>query len=162
LRVIKNKEIVEDSWQRLRQEDISDALPEGDIIVPLSFWKEHEELFKGRTGRFGVCINGDDDMQDVVAGLDQFEIIAVDFPQFKDGRSYSNARMLRQHYAYQGEIRAVGDVLRDQLFYMQRCGIDSFQVRSDKDLEDALQGLSDFSVTYQAAADGAQPVYKQR
>lgn len=162
MRVIKAKEIIEDSWQRLRPEDINDSLPEGDIIVPLSFWKEHEELFKGRAGRFGVCINGDDELNDAVAGLDQFEIIAVDFPAFKDGRSYSIARMLREQYAYQGEIRAVGDVLRDQLFYMQRCGIDSFQVRSDKDLDDAVLGLSDFSITYQTAADGAQPVYKQR
>jgi uncharacterized protein (DUF934 family) len=86
----------------------------------------------------------------------------VEFPAFKDGRGYSHARILREHHGYKGDIRAVGDVLRDQLFLMQRCGISSFYVREDTDIEAALIGLSDFSVKYQTAADGATPVYKQR
>ena len=94
--------------------------------------------------------------------LDQFELVALEFPKFTDGRSYSHARRLRDRFGYRGEIRAVGEVLRDQLFFMQRCGIDSYQVREDKDAEDALKGLSDFSVKYQTAADGAPPVYKLR
>lgn len=95
--------------------------------------------------------------------LDDFpELIALDFPAFKDGRCYSHARLLRERYDYQGELRAVGDVLRDQLFFMKRCGIDSFQLRSDKDMEDALNAFNDFSVKYQTAADGAPPIYDVR
>ena len=70
--------------------------------------------------------------------------------------------MLRERYGYQGELRAVGDVLRDQLFFLHRCGIDAFQIREDKDIEDAIESFADFSADYQPAADGAVPVYKNR
>ena len=89
-------------------------------------------------------------------------MLALEFPNFKDGRSYSHARLLRERFGFRGELRAVGDVLRDQLFFMQRCGIDAFQVREDKDAEDALRGLSGFTVKYQTAADGLPPIYKTR
>ena len=93
---------------------------------------------------------------------DSFSIIALDFPIFKDGRSYSHARLLRERYNYKGELRAVGDVLQDQLFFMERCGIDSFQIRDDKDIEQALNGLKGFSVRYQAAADDTIPISERR
>ena len=105
---------------------------------------------------------GGDPLEEAVADLAHFQLIALDFPVFRDGRNYSHARLLRERYGYRGELRAVGDVLHDQLFYLRRCGIDSFQVRADKDIEEALRGLSDFSITYQTAADGAIPVYKNR
>jgi uncharacterized protein (DUF934 family) len=89
-------------------------------------------------------------------------MIALDFPVFKDGRCYSHARLLKDRYDYKGDLRAIGDVLRDQLFFMHRCGIDSFQIREDKDAEDALNAFNDFTVRYQAAADDAVPIYKLR
>ncbi len=70
--------------------------------------------------------------------------------------------LLRDRYGYQGELRAVGDILRDQLFYMQRCGIDSFTLREDKDFKDALAAFKEFTVTYQTATDGVVRVYKNR
>ena len=94
--------------------------------------------------------------------LEHFSVIALDFPAFGDGRSYSHASLLRQRYGYKGDLRAVGDVLQDQLFFMQRCGFDSYAIREDKDIEEALKSLNDFTVRYQAAADGALPIYKQR
>jgi hypothetical protein len=87
-------------------------------------------------------------------------VIGVNFPKFTDGRSYSSARLLRERYGYAGEIRAIGDVLQDQLFYMRRCGIDAYALRADKDIDKALAGLRVFSETYQAAADQPQPLFR--
>lgn len=163
MRVIKDNRVVDDDWQRIDTSETDTPLPAGDIIVPYAYWKQHKaELLNRQDGRVAICIHGDDAIEEVVDDLQHFQLIALDFPAFKDGRNYSNARLLRDRYGYRGELRAVGDILRDQLFYLHRCGIDSFQVRSDKDIEDALKGLSDFSVTYQSAADGAVPVYKNR
>ena len=86
----------------------------------------------------------------------------MNFPKFADGRGYSIARLLRERYAYRGEIRAIGDVLQDQLFFMKRCGIDAYAVRADKDIEAALTGLRDFSEAYQAAVDQPQPLFRRR
>lgn len=162
MRVIKENGIIEDGWTLLRQDDINEDLPAGDIIVPFSVWKAQQQRFQEHAGKIGVSIRGDDVAEEVAAHMEQFDLIALEFPEFKDGRLYSHARLLRERYTYEGELRAVGDVLRDQLFYMQRCGIDSFQVREDKDIEDAINGLSDFSFTYQSAADGRLPISKQR
>lgn len=158
--LVKDNAVVEDTWIRL--ESVSGPLPDGDIIIPFSYWREHPDEFTGREGRLGVCLNGDDEPEELVAKLKQFDLVALDFPVFKDGRCYSHARLLRERYGYEGELRAVGEVLRDQLFFMKRCGINSFQIADDRDVDDVLKGFSDFSVTYQTAADGAQPVYKQR
>lgn len=163
MRVIKDNHVVEDSWQRLELADDKTPLPPGDIIVPFTYWQEHRsELLQRTDGRVALCLHGGDPLEEVIGDLTHFQLIALDFPAFRDGRNYSHARLLRERYGYRGELRAVGDVLRDQLFYLRRCGIDSFQVRADKDIEDAIKGLSDFSITYQGAADGAVPVYKNR
>ncbi|MGB5063692.1 MAG: DUF934 domain-containing protein, partial [Candidatus Competibacter sp.] len=81
-------------------------------------------------------------------------------PKFSDGRAYSQARLLRERHGYRGEIRAVGDVLRDQLFFMARCGFDAFEPRADRSLEDALAAFGDFSASYQPAADQPLPLYR--
>jgi uncharacterized protein (DUF934 family) len=90
-----------------------------------------------------------------------FSVIAVDFPRFGDGRGYSLAYHLRTRLNYHGELRAIGDVLRDQLFYMQRVGFDSFAPRADKDIHEALKGLSDFSLNYQASVDQPSPLFRR-
>jgi uncharacterized protein (DUF934 family) len=162
LRVIKDKRVVDDSWQWIQEVSAGQSLPEGNVIIPFTYWQANREALLERAGQLGVCINGDDDTDEVAEDLPCFDLLAIEFPAFKDGRGYSHARILRDHYHYQGDIRALGDVLRDQLFYMQRCGITSFCVREDTNIEEAIKGLTDFSVKYQTAADGAQPVYKQR
>jgi uncharacterized protein (DUF934 family) len=98
----------------------------------------------------------------VADDLDRLPVIGVNFPKFTDGRSYSSARLLRERYAYRGEIRALGDVQQDQLFFMRRCGIDAYALRADKDIEKALAGLAVFSDTYQAAVDQPQPLFRRR
>ena len=162
MRVIKDNLIIEDEWQRLKEIDVIEELPQGKVIMPFAYWQANRDQLIAQNKKYAVCINGDNETEEVVKDMDHFELIALDFPAFTDGRSYSHARLLRERYGYTGELRAVGDVLRDQLFFMQRCGIDSYQVREDKNIEDALKAFTEFSVKYQTAADQVQPVYKLR
>ncbi|MCE6982636.1 DUF934 domain-containing protein, partial [Pseudomonas frederiksbergensis] len=106
--------------------------------------------------------DADEEAEEIGEVANQFQVIALNFPAFTDGRNYSNARLLRDRYKFTGELRAIGDVLRDQLFYMKRCGFDAFALRADKDPVEALQSLQDFSVTYQAATDEPQPLFRRR
>jgi uncharacterized protein (DUF934 family) len=98
----------------------------------------------------------------VATDLVNFELVAVHFPKFTDGRGYSTARLLHERLGWQGELRAMGDVLRDQLFLMARCGFDSFALRDDQDPQAALSAFRDFSVRYQSATDEPQPLFRRR
>ena len=162
MQVIKHRQIVTDDWRRLTDINPGDELPPGKVIVPFAWWQANREKLIARGNKYAVCINGDHETEEVARDLAHFELIALEFPTFRDGRCYSHARLLRERYGYQGELRAVGDVLRDQLFFMERCGIDSFEVRADKNIEDALKAFTEFSVKYQTAADRAAPIYKIR
>ena len=93
---------------------------------------------------------------------DRLALIAVDFPKFSDGRGYSIARLLRERYGFEGELRAIGDVLRDQLYYLRQCGFNAFAVRADRDVEAALRGLADFSDGYQASVATPLPLFRRR
>ncbi len=162
--IIKDGAIIEDDWVRLTAEQIEqDGLPaDGDLIVPLSVWKSQREAIAARSGRTTVCLAPGDEPAEIADDLADLPLVAVYFPAFRDGRGYSYARELRTRYHYEGEIRAVGDVLRDQLFYMQRVGFNAFQIRADRDIHDALQGLKVFSVTYQGDVKDPRPIYRRR
>lgn len=161
MRIIKQRQIVEDSWFLLEDMPPSPP-PDGDVIAPFSGWFPQREAWSNRRGRTTFWINGDDDLEDVAQIIEEFDLIAVAFPVFTDGRCYSSARLLRERYGFKGELRAVGNVLRDQLLFMGRCGIDSFQLQEDKDPEDALKAFDELSVKYQTATDGTLPLYKYR
>ena len=88
--------------------------------------------------------------------------VEVNFPSFTDGRGYSVARLLRERHGYQGELRAVGDVQRDQLFYLARCGFDAFLLRDGLDAQEALSALHDFSEAYQASVERPEPLFRRR
>jgi len=135
-------------------------------LVPLAAWLARKAELEARvkTGTLGVWIDSHELAETLAASLDdlnRFPLIAINFPRFADGRSYSNATLLRTRFGYRGELRAIGDVLQDQLFYMKRVGFDSFAVRADKNIEDALRGLRDFSVTYQTSVDQPLPIYRR-
>jgi uncharacterized protein (DUF934 family) len=160
MRVVKDQQITEDGWQVVADEAL---LPDGDIIVSLNRFQTDREALLSRPGsKLGVCINGGHKLDDLEADLQHIDLIALDFPKLGDGRCFSHARLLRERYGYRGELRAVGYVIRDLLFFMRRCGIDSFQLHEDKDLEDALKALTEFTVKYQPAADKASPIYHIR
>ncbi len=162
-RIIKNNEVIDETWHLLPKDtnfdDISNC---DDLIVPLALWREHGPALKARDGGLGVWLDSDEEAEELGSDVANFQVIALNFPAFTDGRSYSNARLLRDRYHYKGELRAIGDVLRDQLFYLYRCGFDAFAIRADKDPYEALEGLKDFSVTYQASTDEPQPLFRRR
>jgi uncharacterized protein (DUF934 family) len=162
--IIKNRSIVADDWTVLRlaesQTADSIAIPAGKVIVPCSVWQAQRATLKGRA-QLGVWLSSDGSPEAIKDDLAHFELIAVDFPIFTDGRGYSIAYNLRSRYGYQGELRAIGDVLRDQLFYMSRVGFDAYAVRADKNINDALKGLTDFSEKYQASWDEKTPLFRR-
>ena len=158
MRVIKNRELIDDGWALLPPDA---AMPEtGDVIVGLAQWNAHHDSFERRPGKVGLLLKSDEEPEDIQA-LDQLALIAIEFPRFTDGRGYTSARLLRDRLHFEGELRAVGDVLRDQLFYMARCGIDSFALKAGKDVDGALEAFRDFSITYQAAADDPRPLFRR-
>jgi uncharacterized protein (DUF934 family) len=112
-------------------------------------------------GEFGLWLNPSDEPAEAQAWFDRVRLIAVRFPVFSDGRGYSTATLLRR-LGWQGELRAVGDVLRDQLFYLSRVGFNSFAIREDRSADDALAGLNDFSERYQGAVDQPLPLFRRR
>jgi len=162
--LIKDGVVVgEDDWVLLRlpgdDTPASVSVPDGAVIVPLAVWQAQRSTLLARP-RVGVWLASDERPQALQDDLDHLALIAVEFPVFTDGRGYSTAFTLRAHYHYRGELRAFGDVLRDQLFYMQRVGFNAFAVRADRDVFDALKGLADFSDSYQQSWDKA-PLFRR-
>jgi uncharacterized protein (DUF934 family) len=158
MRVIKDRQIVDDAWELLALD--APIPPSGDVIVSVAQWNAGRAGFVQRTGRVGVKLESSESPEQI-EDLPNVPLIAINFPSFTDGRGYTSARLLRDRLAFHGELRAVGDVLRDQLFYMARCGIDSFALKAGKDIEGALSAFQDFSITYQAAADDARPLFRR-
>jgi len=176
-KIIKGREIIEDSWTVLRAPAVAEGepapsaeaiaalpVPAGKVIVPLALWTTHHEALASRitAGEIGVWIASDERPEALKGQLDKLPVVAVDFPKFTDGRGYSIAYNLRVRLGYAGELRAIGDVLRDQLFQMQRVGFNAYATRPDRSIEDALKGLSDFSETYQASVDQKLPLYRRQ
>lgn len=159
-KVIIDGAIVDNLWRRLEGESLENALPEGKIIVPLAYWQANRDTLIAR-GEVAVWLAPGEEPRDLEDDLQQLPLIAIHFPAFKDGRGYSYARELRTRYGFKGEIRATGDVLRDQLFYLQRCGFNAFEIRSDRSIEDALAGLKDFTVSYQGDVLDPRPIYRR-
>ncbi len=156
--LIKNGAEIENTWTFYEDGDV---IPEdGDAVVSFSRLLDSEAL-TARTGRLGVRVTGQNHVERLVSLLPRLSLIEIEFPTFKDGRGYSSARLLRERFKYQGELRAVGDVLQDQLFAMARCGFDAFLTPKAGAAEFA-EAMKRFSVVYQPAADGRLPVGRVR
>ncbi len=132
----------------------------GPVTVSWDRWQSEESTLRARAN-VGVRLPNDVEPADVAARIAGVDRLTIDFPSFKDGRGYSLARLLRERHGYEGELRAVGDVLRDQLQAMRRCGFDSFELKAGKDPEDALEAFAEFDVLYQPAADEALPLWRR-
>lgn len=140
--LIRDGRVVDNLWQQLPEGGEGDAAPlpaEGRILLPLPRWLE--EGRNPRRATCGVWLQPHEDPELLVPDLPTLPVIALRFPVFTDGRAYSQARLLRQRHGFQGELRAVGDVLRDQLAAMARCGFDAFLLRADQSPEAALAAL---------------------
>jgi uncharacterized protein (DUF934 family) len=161
-KLIKDGAIVDDDYTLVEPGEHGLALPAGNVLVKLATWLDHKALLLAHAGRKGVLLAPADNAAALAGDVAQLDLIAVDFPAFADGRGYSHAYLLRSRYGYTGELRAVGDVLKDTLYYQQRCGFNSFAVRADRDIEKALSGLRDFSEVYQASADQPRGLFHRR
>ncbi len=162
--IIKDKAIVNDDWTilHLAEGETPDtaSVPEGKVIVPLAVWEAQRTALKKRA-EIGVWLASHERPEVLKEDVSKLSVIAVDFPKFSDGRGFSIAYNLRQRLGYDGELRAIGDVLRDQMFYMQRVGFNAFATRGDRSIHDALKGLFDFSEAYQTAWDRKLPLYQR-
>ena len=158
-KLIKNRAVVDDEWQLLR-EIPADGLPSGKIIVPLAYWLEQRETLLQR-GNVSVWLNSDQAPAPLADDLPAIDVVAIDFPLFTDGRGFSYGRALREHFGYKGEVRAVGQFIRDQLYYLTRCGFDAFAIETT-DPEKALASFDDFSDAYSAGIDQPLPWFRRQ
>jgi len=132
-----------------------DTLPaSGDIIVSLEQWSEHRDALLARGTQLGVTLKSDQHPDSIADDLQHFAVVALEFPAFTDGRAYSYARILRDQHGFAKELRAVGDVLLEQLLYMNRVGINAFDIVGDNDLEQWKVAAADYTVWYQPTNDG--------
>lgn len=158
--LIKNGTQVSDPWIF-----VGDATPvQADIPTVVSykrFLAERDTLLKSQA-ELGVKVSPGEDVTALEGDLPRLRVVALDFPKFTDGRSYSAARILRQRFRFDGEIRATGEVLRDQYLFMQRAGFDAYEVRDGAETRDWLTAVAEFSYAYQPAADGSRAVWTQR
>jgi uncharacterized protein (DUF934 family) len=156
--LIKDRAVAADRYTLVRgTEDLPDP---GPAIVPLATWKSQRDALAAR-GDVGVWLAPADDPADVAGDVDRLPVIAVDFPQFTDGRGYSTGRLLRDRYRYAGELRAIGDIQHDQLYYLSQCGFNAFVIRDDRSAADALAGLAAFSDGYQLT-NARTPWFRRR
>jgi uncharacterized protein (DUF934 family) len=150
----------EDSWRHLGDDE---AVPESDAVtVSFARWKKANGELHARNGKLGLRLPNDTPPEKVAPDLGRFDLILLHFPKFTDGRAYSQARLLRERYGYKGELRASGNVLRDQLLFMRRCGFNSFVVDERAVREDWTKAFGEFDVFYQGAADSRPWVMRQR
>ena len=160
--LIKGGAAVADRWTLLRDgASLAEVRAGFPAIVPLALWRTERAALLAR-GDTGVWLGPADDPAELAADIAALPLIAVDFPQFTDGRGYSIARLLRERHGFEGELRAIGDVLRDQLFALAQCGFDAFAIRADRDANDALAGLDDLSGVYAPTTKTPQPRFRRR
>ena len=161
--LIKHRKPAADSWQRLDrdiqrwvspgEDGFVPDFPRGaDLIVPLALWRLRRDDLLHHTGGVGVWLDAGDDLEAIAPDLHRLDLVAVNFPKFSDGRGYSTARLLRERHGYRGELRAIGDIGRDQLAFLERCGFDAFALRDGADAQRALAAFDEVSVVYQPDA----------
>ena len=163
--IIKGMSVVSDPWQRLEfgaDGSLPEVPPVGDIIVPLALWQKQREQLIARPGRLGVWLNSNEEPAAIAEDLRLFGVIAVRFPKVIDGRGYSIGYLLRERYGWRGELRAFGDIWRDQLFFLASCGFNAFALREGEDPREALAAFGDFSETYQGSVRQPLPLFRRR
>jgi uncharacterized protein (DUF934 family) len=154
--LIKDGVEVNDSFVDARH---AESLPAtGDILVSLEQWREHRDALLARGTGLGVVLKSDEHPDAIAADIEHLDVIALEFPVFTDGRAYSYARILRDQYGFAKELRAVGDVLLEQLLYMNRVGFNAFDIVGDNDLKQWKVAVADYSVWYQPTNDGRRTI----
>lgn len=157
---IKRSRISLDEWEHVGLE--GDLPARGNLIVPVARWIASRDELIARKNPIGLRLASHESPEQIRDDLGRFDLIALEFPVFRDGRAYSHARLLREQYGFKGELRAVGNVLYDQLLFMHRCGFDAFEVQKDIDAQRFATALSEFTVRYQPDPDGSPSIVELR
>ncbi len=163
--LIKDGQVVDNPWSLLAKDvDLNTALSDesSHIVVPFALWQEHKDSLMESGKAVAVCVDSDDDPYELANDVIDLPLICLNFPVFRDGRAFSAAAILRERLNYQGEIRAIGDVLRDQLFYMKKCGINSFDLADGVKVEQALAAFNEFSTSYMSTVEEPLPLFRRR
>lgn len=158
-------------WRDGRAEALADPFttvdddqptPAGDVIVSLTRFQTEGEDLLARGRRVGVRLTADETPEALAYDLPRISVVALTFPKFRDGRAYSAARVLREALNFTGEVRAVGDVLQEQLYFMIRCGFDAFVPADGATVDQVEAAARRYRHVYQRAADGLEPAFVQR
>lgn len=151
--LVSNGALVADPWVLIED----DSLPLGrPLLLTLAQWRRLKGTLRHWDQPLGLILEGGDALEELRADLGRFRLIALSFPKFTDGRAYSQARLLRRRYGFTGELRAVGNVLRDQFLHMHRCGFDSVEVGDERAAEAWLTATGRYQAFYQPAERGRQ------
>jgi uncharacterized protein (DUF934 family) len=150
--------IIDDNWRMVTAEESADGSEK--CLLPLARWLALDETARN-TGNRAPWIDSEEEFTDALPALLAAPLIAVHFPTFMDGRGFSSAEILRRA-GFAGELRAIGYLIHDQLFFLKRCGFDAMQLRAGTNLEAALATLTDFSVVYQTSANTELPLFRRR
>lgn len=158
--LLKDGKAVDDSWIAVAD---GEAIPaDRPAILPLERWKAERDALRGHNAPLGVRLESGDKVEDIADDLGRLALVTLDFPKFQDGRAFSSARILRERHGFKGELRAVGNVLRDQFLFMRRCGFDAFEVADAAAAETWRRAIAEITVAYQPAADDLTPVQALR
>jgi uncharacterized protein (DUF934 family) len=150
--LVKGGKIAADTFVHLA--DDAEVPADGAILISAAKFLEQAETLSARTGKTGVIWPNNRDVDDLVSYLDRLAVVALVFPTFRDGRAYTQARLLRERHGFKGELRATGQVLRDQFVFMLRAGFDAFEVIKESDAEAFAATVKRYSVFYQPTGDG--------
>jgi uncharacterized protein (DUF934 family) len=157
-RLLRDGRVVDDDWSYLAE---ADGNPAAALILTLAEWQTERDAWIARGGRLGVVLSPAHKVEILAPDMSRLALIGADFSGPSEGRGYSQARLLREQWKFEGELRATGYVRRDQLFFMARCGFNSFEL-PDADIEDAHTALSTFSWAYQPSNDAGLPLKLRR
>lgn len=164
-KLIKDGAIQDNTWTLVNKaegEAATAEVPAGQVLIPVSVWLAQKDQLQNRTD-VGVWFDSDEGADLIGDDANRFAVIGVNFPLFMDGRSFSTARLLRERYGFTGELRAVGNFIRDQLCYLRRCGVNAFAFSNpETNLEEAVKSLSDLQEYYQASVDQPLPLFRRR
>lgn len=158
--LIKNGRLADDPWTALA--DDAALPPTGPVIVSLGRFRAERDRLLSRGAPLGVRLKSSELAAEIGADASRLDLVAIEFPTFRDGRGYSTARLLRERWGFAGELRAVGNVLRDQLLFLDRCGFDAFEVENADAAEAWRNALAEFTVFYQPATDARVPARLER
>lgn len=159
MQLIKDGEFVADAWTTVADDE---DLPDTPVMVSLDRWKKDQNALLARNGKLGIRLKSGEEPAQIADHLDRFDVVALEFPAYRNGRAFSYARLLRERYGYKGELRAVGAVLRDQFYYLVRVGFNALEVRDNVTPEIFREAVGTFTYDYQPSSDGKPSVISLR